>query len=94
MNKPLDRVIFPCYVHFVNTRDEKFDLNSLLLLDEISNNKDLTQRTSHKPGSPTMNSYLKTLISKGYITVSGIEQRYLLSDQAAPKARLISAPQN
>lgn len=79
----------------MNTRDEKFDLNSLLLLDEISNNKDLTQRDlSHKLGVALglVNSYLKALISKGYITVSGIPRQrctyYLTPNGLSEKARL------
>ena len=86
---------FHANVHFVNTRDEKFDLNSLLLLDEISNNKDLTQRDlSLKLGVALglVNSYLKALISKGYITVSGIPRKrcayYLTPNGFSEKARL------
>lgn len=88
-------LIFRANVHFVNTRDEKFDLNSLLLLDEISNNKDLTQRDlSLKLGVALglVNSYLKALISKGYITVSGIPRKrctyYLTTNGFSEKARL------
>ena len=88
-------IIFHANVHFVNTRDEKFDLNSLLLLDEISNNKDLTQRDlSLKLGVALglVNSYLKALISKGYITVSGIPRKrcayYLTPNGFSEKARL------
>ena len=88
-------IIFHANVHFVNTRDEKFDLNSLLLLDEISNNKDLTQRDlSLKLGVALglVNSYLKALISKGYITVSGIPRKrcayYLTANGFSEKARL------
>ena len=79
----------------MNTRDGKIDLNSLLLLDEISNNKDLTQRDlSLKLGVALglVNSYLKALISKGYITVSGIPRKrctyYLTSNGFSEKARL------
>jgi len=91
----LTAIIFHANVHFVNTRDEKFDLNSLLLLDEISNNKDLTQRDlSLKLGVALglVNSYLKALISKGYITVSGIPRKrcayYLTPNGFSEKARL------
>lgn len=86
---------FHANVHFVNTRDEKFDLNSLLLLDEISNNKDLTQRDlSNSLGVALglVNSYLKTLISKGFITVTGIPRKrctyYLTPNGFSEKARL------
>lgn len=66
----MTRELFHANVHFVNTRDEKFDLNSLLLLDEISNNKDLTRLDlSNRPGSALgrVNSCLKPLIPKGFI---------------------------
>ncbi len=79
----------------MNTRDEKADHNSLLLLDEISRNKDLTQRDlSGRLGVALglVNSYIKTLISKGYVTVSGIPRKrctyYLTPSGFSEKARL------
>ncbi|HAO93575.1 MAG: hypothetical protein A2X99_05450 [Deltaproteobacteria bacterium GWB2_55_19] len=79
----------------MNTRDEKVDHNSLLLLDEISRNKDLTQRdlsSSLGVALGLVNSYIKTLISKGYVTVSGIPRKrctyYLTPSGFSEKARL------
>lgn len=79
----------------MNTRDEKVDHNSLLLLDEISRNKDLTQRDlSGRLGVALglVNSYIKTLIGKGYVTVSGIPRKrctyYLTPSGFSEKARL------
>lgn len=84
-----------CYVHFVNKRSVKNDHHAFLLLDEISRSKDLTQRDlSNRLGVALglINSYLKTLISKGYITVSGIPRGrctyYLTPNGFAEKARL------
>lgn len=79
----------------MNTKDEKIGHNSLLLLDEISRNKDLTQRDlSDRLGVALglVNSYIKTLISKGYVTVSGIPRKrctyYLTPSGFSEKARL------
>lgn len=79
----------------MNRRGVKNDHHALILLDEISNNKDLTQRDlSNKLGVALglVNSYLKNLISKGYITVSGIPRGrcayYLTPKGFTEKARL------
>ncbi len=60
---------------------EKGDYRSLLILDEISKNKELTQlELSNKLGLAVglVNSYIKNLVSKGYITVSTIPRRRYL----------------
>ncbi|MBI5809657.1 MAG: winged helix-turn-helix transcriptional regulator [Deltaproteobacteria bacterium] len=68
-------------VHFVNNKDEHANgYRSLLLLDEISRNHETTQRDLSKKLGVALglvNSYIKNLASKGYITVSTIpKQRY------------------
>lgn len=65
----------------MNNKDEHADdYRSLLLLDEISKNHELTQRDLSKKLGVALglvNSYLKNLVSRGYITVSTIpKQRY------------------
>lgn len=79
----------------MNKSSVKNDHHAFLLLDEISRSKDLTQRDlSNKLGVALglINSYLKTLISRGYITVSGIPRGrctyYLTPNGFAEKARL------
>lgn len=78
-----------------NKEDNTDDYRSLQLLDEISKNKDLTQRDlSVKLGIALglINSYLKNLVSKGYITVSTIPKKrysyYLTPTGFKEKARL------
>lgn len=68
---------------------------SLLVLDEISRNGDLTQREISKNlgiALGLINSYIKNLISKGYITVSGIPAKrykyYLTPNGFLEKTRL------
>jgi len=79
----------------IDMRDHKIDHNALLLLDELSKKQDITQRElSSKLGIALglINSYLKTLVSKGYVTVSGIPRKrytyYLTPRGLAEKARL------
>ena len=71
------------------------DYRSFLLLDEISRNEELTQRDlSRKCGLALglINSYLKNLVSKGYITVSAIPRNrykyYLTPHGFTEKTRL------
>lgn len=61
-----------------NKEDITDDYRSLRLLDEISKNKELTQRVlSDKLGIALglTNSYIRNLVSKGYITVSTIPKK-------------------
>jgi DNA-binding MarR family transcriptional regulator len=78
-----------------NSGDQADDYRSLLLLDEISKNEAITQRDmSTKLGVALglVNSYLKNLASKGYITISGIPRKryryYLTPKGFSEKARL------
>lgn len=71
------------------------EYRSLLLLDEISKSDELTQRDLSKRlgfALGLINSYLKNLVSKGYITVSTIPKkryRYYLTPRGfAEKTRL------
>ncbi|MBI5885203.1 MAG: winged helix-turn-helix transcriptional regulator [Deltaproteobacteria bacterium] len=71
------------------------DYRSFLLLDEISRNEELTQRDLSKKFGLALgliNSYLKNLASKGYITVSAIPRNrykyYLTPHGFAEKTRL------
>jgi len=83
-------------VHFMNKGDTGHDdYRSLLLLDEISRDERLTQRElSKKLGLALglVNSYLKNLVSRGYITVSTIPRKrysyYLTPRGLAEKTRL------
>lgn len=83
-------------VHNMNNKGPDTDeYRSLLLLDEISRSDELTQRDlSKKLGFALglINSYLKNLVSKGYITVSTIPKkryRYYLTPRGfAEKTRL------
>jgi len=63
-----------------NQKNHHDDYRSLLLLDEISKNNDLTQRDLSKSlniALGVINSYIKNLASKGCITVSNIpKNRY------------------
>jgi predicted transcriptional regulator len=96
MNKILDTFGVFWYVQYVNNKEDiTEDYRSLQLLDEISKNKDLTQRDlSNKLGVALglINSYLKNLASKGYITVSTIPKKrysyYLTPSGFKEKARL------
>ncbi len=81
----------------MNSRDEHSteDYRSLLLLDEISKNNEITQRDLSKKLGVALgliNSYLKNLASKGYITVSGIPRKrycyYLTPNGFTEKTRL------
>ena len=79
-----------------NSRNnEPDDYRSLLLLDEISRNKDLTQRDLSKNlgiALGLINSYIKNLASKGYITVAAIPRKryryYLTPKGFREKTRL------
>ncbi|HBG46731.1 MAG TPA: transcriptional regulator [Deltaproteobacteria bacterium] len=78
-----------------NKNEQTDDYRSLQLLDEISRNHELTQRDlSHKLGVALglINSYLKNLTQKGYITISTIPRKrytyYLTPHGFAEKTRL------
>ena len=71
------------------------DYRSLLLLDEISKSEKLTQRDLSKTLGVALgliNSYVRNLISKGYITVSKIPKKryqyYLTPSGFSEKTRL------
>ncbi|TAN63038.1 winged helix-turn-helix transcriptional regulator [bacterium] len=71
------------------------DYRSLLLLDEISKGTELTQRDLSKKLGVALgliNSYVKNLISKGYVTVSTIPKKrfkyYLTPSGFTEKTRL------
>ena len=71
------------------------DYRSLLLLDEISKGEKLTQRSLSKNLGVALgliNSYVKNLVSKGYIVVSKIPKKrykyYLTPSGFAEKSRL------
>ncbi len=75
--------------------NETDDIRSLKLLDEISKNETVTQRElkSHLGVSlGLVNSYIKNLVSKGYITVSQIPKKryayYLTPKGFTEKTRL------
>lgn len=80
----------------MNNKDEhNEDYRSFLLLDEISKNNELTQRDLSKKLGVALgliNSYIKNLASKGYITVSNIPKKrykyYLTPSGFAEKTRL------
>lgn len=80
----------------MNNKDEQLDdYRSLQLLDEISRNNKLTQRDlSRRLGVALglINSYLKNLVSKGYVTVSTIPRKryayYLTPHGFSEKTRL------
>ena len=96
MNKPVDMGVKIAYVHIVNTKSEdNEDYRSFLVLDEISKNNEVTQRDlSKKLGMAVglVNSYIKNLANKGYITVSAIPKRrylyYLTPKGFVEKTRL------
>lgn len=71
------------------------DYRSFLLLDEISKGNELTQRDLSKSLGVALglvNSYVKNLVSKGYVTVSQIPRKrfkyYLTPSGFAEKTRL------
>jgi predicted transcriptional regulator len=71
------------------------DYRSFLLLDEISKNNEITQRDlSERLGIALglINSYIKNLASKGYITISQIPRKrykyYLTPQGFIEKTRL------
>lgn len=71
------------------------DYRSLLLLDEISRNNELTQRDLSKNLGVALglvNSYIKNLVAKGYITISTIPRKryryYLTPKGFSEKTRL------
>ncbi len=96
MNKPLDRQYLSCYVHCVNNKNvDSDDYRSLLLLDEISRNDELTQRDLSKRLGVALglvNSYIRNLVAKGYVTVSTIPRNrykyYLTPTGFTEKTRL------
>ncbi len=78
-----------------NEQSQYDDYRSLLLLDEISKGTELTQRDLSRKLNVALglvNSYVKNLISKGYITVSTIPRKrykyYLTPSGFAEKTRL------
>ncbi len=78
-----------------NNRPSDSDHRSLQILDELSNNDSLTQRDlSSRLGIALglVNSYIKNLIKKGYITVKAIPPKryayYLTPKGLAEKTRL------
>jgi len=86
-------------VHIMNTEDipakSSDDYRSFLLLDEISKGNELTQRDLSKSLGVALglvNSYVKNLVSKGYVTVSQIPRKrfkyYLTPSGLAEKTRL------
>jgi len=93
----LDILISECYVHDMNN-SQKVDsdqFKSLQILDELSNNNSLTQRdlsSSLGIALGLVNSYIKNLVAKGYITVSTIPPKryayYLTPMGFAEKTRL------
>jgi len=72
----LTALFFHANVHFVNT-SAKFDLHSYFFLDDISNNRGLTLQDLNRaaPVLGPVDFFLKGLISKGYITASGMPGR-------------------
>lgn len=78
-----------------NKNHQADDYRSFLLLDEISKNDEITQRDlSKKLGIALglINSYIKNLASKGYITVSAIPRKrykyYLTPEGFIEKTRM------
>lgn len=80
----------------MNNKDEhNEDYRSFMLLDEISRNNELTQRDLSKKLGVALglvNSYIRNLASRGYITVSNIPKKryryYLTPSGFAEKTRL------
>lgn len=78
-----------------NKNEQSDDYRSLLLLDEISRNNELTQRDLSRNLGVALgliNSYIKNLVSKGFITVATIPKKrykyYLTPRGFAEKTRL------
>ncbi len=78
-----------------NKCENQDSYKSLLLLDEISKGEDLSQRELSKKLNIALglvNSYIKNLISKGYLTIKNIPSRrytyYLTPKGFAEKSRL------
>ena len=94
----LDLLTIPCYVQNVNkehSSNESGHYRSLQILDELSGNDTLTQRDLSKRlgiALGLVNSYIKNLIAKGYITVKSIPPKrytyYLTPNGFAEKTRL------
>jgi DNA-binding MarR family transcriptional regulator len=91
--------VLPWYVHSVNnvrsTPSGADQFKSLQILDELANNDSLTQRDlSSRLGIALglVNSYVKNLVKKGYITVKAIPPKrytyYLTPSGFAEKTRL------
>ena len=84
------------YVQYMNNnRPSDVDHRSLQILDELSNNDSLTQRDlSSRLGIALglVNSYIKNLVKKGYITVRAIPPKrytyYLTPNGFTEKTRL------
>jgi len=79
----------------INKPENHDSYKSLLLLDEISKGEDLSQRDLSKKLNIALglvNSYIKNLISKGYIKIKNIPSRrytyYLTPKGFAEKSRL------
>jgi DNA-binding MarR family transcriptional regulator len=87
-----------CYVHFMNTDRSTSGVDhfkSLQILDELSSNDSLTQRDlSSRLGIALglVNSYIKNLVAKGFITVKSIPPKrcayYLTPKGFTEKTRL------
>lgn len=98
MNKTLDCACRVCYVQIMNSDKKEHELDgyrSLLVLDEISRNHDLTQRDMSRNlgiALGLINSYIKNLAGKGYITISSIPKKrytyYLTPQGFSEKTRL------
>jgi DNA-binding MarR family transcriptional regulator len=96
MNKVVDMGVKIAYVHSMNNKSgDQEDYRSLLVLDEISKNDEITQRDlSKKLGIALglVNSYLKNLVKKGHVTVSTIPRKrykyYLTPKGFSEKTRL------
>jgi DNA-binding MarR family transcriptional regulator len=96
--KALDLKIGLWYVHFMNTNRTPAGVDhfkSLQILDELSNNDSLTQRDlSSRLGIALglVNSYIKNLVAKGFITVKSIPPKryayYLTPKGFTEKTRL------
>lgn len=93
----MTRLLFLATVHFMNAADSKTldTYKTLLLLSEIDRELDISQRElSRRLGIAVglVNSYLKNLVSKGYIRVKNFPRNrygYLLTPQGiSEKSRL------
>ena len=96
MNEFLTESLFNGIVHFMNNKNQRpDDYKALLLLDEISRGDEMTQRDLSKKLGVALgliNSYVKNLVSKGYLTISKIPKQrykyYLTPSGFAEKTRL------